>query len=135
MLCIYTWYEGEWCYGPETATALSQSLSLRNLSIAGRSVGTAWAEAKLSLPRTNKVIKVCNVGESYSHPENAVSILFSYLSQKHRFCFFPFSLDILEEKNEETHFFFLASQIDHIFKWEISKPISRPRTNVYIKKK
>lgn len=68
VLCIYTWYEGEWCYGPETAAALSQCLSLRNLSIAGRSVGTAWAKAKLSLPRTNKVIKVYNVGESYSHP-------------------------------------------------------------------
>ena len=24
VLCIYPWFEGEWCYGPEAAAALSQ---------------------------------------------------------------------------------------------------------------
>lgn len=106
VLCIYPWFEGEWCYGPEAAAALSQCLLLRNLTIAGRSVGSAWAEAKLSLPRTNEVIEFYDIGESIDHPQNAVSILFSYLSQKYRLSFFPFSLDILEEKKRQSHFFF-----------------------------
>lgn len=107
VLRIYPWFEGEWCYGPEAAAALSQCLSLLNLSIAGRSIGSAWAEAKLSLPRTNKVITPCDVREPYDHPGNsAVRIIFSYLSQKHRLCFFPFSLDILKEKKIERFIFF-----------------------------
>ena len=85
VLCIYPWYEGEWCYGPEAAAALSQCLSLRNLTIAGRIVGSAWAEAKLSLTRTNKVIKSFDLSEPYGYPKNsAVRILFfSSLSLKH----------------------------------------------------
>lgn len=76
-LWIYPWYDGEWCYGPAASAAISQCSSLRFLLIADRSVGSAWAGAKLSLTGTKRVIKSVSGREPYGHPENsAVCILF-----------------------------------------------------------
>ncbi|MCJ1349111.1 hypothetical protein MMC31_007347 [Peltigera leucophlebia] len=76
VLCVYPVYEGEWCYGQAAASAISQCSSLRNLTIANHTIGSAWANAKLSPESIKTVIKCLNVREPWSHPDNsAASIL------------------------------------------------------------
>ena len=62
-LRIYPWYEGEWCYGPETAAAIRQCLSLHYFGIAVRSVDLVWAEAKLYLSSANNAVKYLELRE------------------------------------------------------------------------
>ncbi|MCJ1349207.1 hypothetical protein MMC31_007443 [Peltigera leucophlebia] len=84
-LRIYPWYEGEWCYGPETAAAIWQCWSLHQLGIAVRSVNSFWAKDKLSLTSANTAIKALDLREPYGLPEDsAVLILhdFSYVLEK-----------------------------------------------------
>lgn len=71
--------EGAWCYGPMFAAAIQQCLLLRNLTIAVSLVGSAWAEAKLSVASANKVVQYLYLGEPYGLAENsAVCIFFPF---------------------------------------------------------
>ncbi|MCJ1345860.1 hypothetical protein MMC31_004069 [Peltigera leucophlebia] len=79
-LLIHPWYEGEWCYGPETAAAIRQCLSLQNLGLAVRSVDSAWAKAKRSLSSANDPIKYLDLREPLGLPENSAALILSDFS-------------------------------------------------------
>lgn len=79
-LSIRPWYEGEWCYGSNSATAIGQCVSLQNLAIAVRNVDLVGAEAELSLTSANEANKYHDSREPYVPPENfAVRISFFFL--------------------------------------------------------
>lgn len=93
VLCITPLCEGEWCYGPAAAAAISQCLSLRSLNMSCRKVEPEWARAKLSLASTKKVIESLNLTELRGCPKNsAVRIIFFLFLFPKRVClrFFHF---------------------------------------------
>ncbi|MCJ1348925.1 hypothetical protein MMC31_007158, partial [Peltigera leucophlebia] len=97
-LHIYPWYEGEWCYGPETAAAIRQCLSLRHFGIAVRSVDSVWAKARLSLTSANDATKYLDPREPYGLPENSAALIlndFSYVLEK-------LSLTVTDEASTRT---------------------------------
>ena len=71
VLSIQPCYEGEWCYGPEVAAAIRQFSSLRNLTVAVRSVDSTWAKAELSLASANKATENLDLEEPDNLSENS----------------------------------------------------------------
>jgi hypothetical protein len=84
-LAIVTCYEGNLCYGPFAAAALSQCSLLKGLTLSVGTVSTSWTDAVLSQARNDRGVELTRLDEPYGSPVNSGVGLPSPSFWKHAF--------------------------------------------------
>ncbi|RHZ51792.1 uncharacterized protein CDV56_103812 [Aspergillus thermomutatus] len=68
-------YEGNWCYGPSAAAALSQCASIKDLTVSVSMVSTSWADALLSQARNDRRVEFSRLAEPCGSPVNCGALV------------------------------------------------------------
>ncbi|GFF27438.1 hypothetical protein IFM61606_09957 [Aspergillus udagawae] len=74
-LAITTSYEGNLCYGPSAAAALSQCSFLKNLTLSVGTVSTPWADEIFSQARNDRRVEFSRLDEPYGSPVNCGALV------------------------------------------------------------